>query len=82
MAVHKDKGNLKEGYSVMTVLRSGDYSGGLLVFPKYRVAVDLHDGDCLICDNGEAHGNTAIVGEERWERISIVCYFSATNFPS
>jgi hypothetical protein len=81
MATHRDKGNLKGGFCVMTVLRSGAYRDGLLVFPKYRVAVDLHEGDCLICDNGEAHGNTDIVGDD-WERISIVCYFSATNFPS
>jgi hypothetical protein len=73
MAVHADSGNLPGGYAAMTVLRAGEYEGGLLVIPKYRVAVDLRDGDVLIVDNHEAHGNTDIVGEE-YERVSVVAY--------
>jgi hypothetical protein len=81
MAVHKDDGNLPGAYGAMTVIRAGNYTGGLLVFPKYRVAVDLHNGDCLIADNQEAHGNTAIEGEEGFERVSVVCYYHASNLP-
>jgi hypothetical protein len=62
----------------MTVIRSGDYSGGLLVFPRYRAAVDLHNGDVLICDNLETHGNTGIVSDD-FERLSIVAYFNESN---
>jgi hypothetical protein len=83
MAVHPDDGNLPGALGAMTVIRDGDYSGGVLVFPKFRVAVDLHSGDCLIADNQEAHGNTAIVGiDGEFERVSIVCYFHYSNLPS
>jgi hypothetical protein len=81
MAVHRDDGNLPGAYGVMTVACSGDYTGGWLVFPKYRVAVDLRNGDCLIADNQEAHGNTAMVDEEGWERVSVVGYYHASNRP-
>ena len=80
MGVHMDDGNIRGGYGCMTVVRAGEFSGGLLVWPRYRVAVDLNDGDCLICDNQEAHGNTALVGEG-FERVSVVAYFHESNLP-
>jgi hypothetical protein len=57
-----------------------------LVFPEFRVAVDMHDGDVLLMDAHEWHGNTRIVcacGDEPngacavcgAERISIVSYY-------
>ncbi len=73
--VHTDKNDLAAGFGVMSVLRSGNYSGGLLVFPQYRVAVDLRDRDVLLADVHEYHGNTPIIGEPGWERISTVMYF-------
>jgi hypothetical protein len=77
-AAHTDKGDLKEGFGVMAVLRSGDYDGGCLVFPKYRVAVDLGDRDVLLADLHEVHGNTGLVGEEgEYERLSLVFYYRA-----
>lgn len=79
MAVHRDDGNLPGAYGAMTVIRNGDYKGGLLVFPKFRVAVDLHSRDVLICNNQEAHGNTPIIGEE-FERISVVAFFHEAIF--
>jgi phage N-6-adenine-methyltransferase len=81
MGVHQDDGNLPGGYGAMTVVRAGEYTGGLLVFPKYRVAVDLYNGDCLIADNKEAHGNTEMQGEEGFERVSVVAYFHSSNLP-
>jgi hypothetical protein len=75
-AAHKDKGDLPEGFGVLSVLRAGEYEGGHLVFPQYRVAVDLHTRDVLMADVHEWHGNTPIVGEEgRYERISCVFYY-------
>jgi hypothetical protein len=75
-AVHKDAGDLPEGFGVLSVLRAGDYSGGLLVFPRYGVAVDLRTRDVLLADVHEWHGNTALVGTEgEYERISCVLYF-------
>lgn len=58
--VHTDKGDLDEGFSTLTVLRRGDYTGGWLTFPEYRVAVDMQDGDLLLMDAHEWHGNTAM----------------------
>jgi hypothetical protein len=85
--VHQDSGDLPEGFSNVTVLRRGDYSGGFLTFPEYRVAVDLHDGDTLLMDAHDWHGNTLmtcnVCGERVTqiheacgvERISLVCYY-------
>lgn len=58
---HTDKGDLDEGFSCLTVLRKGNYSGGRLVFPEYRVAVDMQDGDQLFMDAHAAHGNTQLL---------------------
>lgn len=84
--VHTDKGDLEAGFSTIACLRRGDYSGGQLVFPAYRVAADLRDGDLILMDAHEWHGNVAITcpcGRELTgpcadcaaERISVVSYF-------
>lgn len=83
---HTDKGDLAAGFSTIACLRRGTYIGGQLVFPAYRVAVDLHDGDLLLMDAHEWHGNTAIIctcGTRLngcceacgAERVSVVSYF-------
>lgn len=46
-AVHKDKGDSSEGFGVMSVIEAGEYSGGYLVFPKYRIAVDMRTRDVV-----------------------------------
>lgn len=75
-AIHKDQGDLKEGFGVLSVLRAGDYTGGYLTWPKYKVGVDLGTGDVICCDVHEWHGNTPIYGPQRkWERISLVFYY-------
>lgn len=58
--VHQDKGDLDEGFSCLAVARRGDFDGGRLTFPEYRVAVDLQDGDLILMDAHAWHGNTAI----------------------
>lgn len=85
--VHKDDGDLEDGFSTIACIRRGDYEGGVLVFPQYRVAVDMQDGDLLLMDAHQWHGNTRMTcacGERivnRFcahcgaERISIVSYF-------
>jgi hypothetical protein len=83
---HTDKGDLDAGFSTIACLRRGAYSGGHLVFPEYRVAVDMQHGDLLLMDAHQWHGNTALVcacGREPngscpdcgAERISLVAYF-------
>jgi hypothetical protein len=86
--VHKDKGDLEQGFSVLATLRKGEYDGGILSFPEYRVGVDMQDGDVLLMDAHEWHGNTRFVpdvprhprgmpiwDELAYERISVVAYF-------
>ena len=85
---HQDAGDLEEGFSTLACLRKGTYTGGHLVFPRYRVALDMHHGDLALIDAHEWHGNTDITcacGERRngmcgtcgAERISLVAYFRA-----
>jgi hypothetical protein len=84
--VHTDKGDLDEGFSTIACLRRGTYTGGVLTFPEYRVGVDMHDGDLLLMDAHQWHGNSAMVcscGQKMngccsgcgAERISVVSYF-------
>lgn len=84
--VHVDKGDLDEGFSTIACLRRGEYTGGQLVFPQYRAAVNLADGDLLLMDAHQWHGNVPIVcacgnrlnGPCKTcpaERISVVSYF-------
>jgi Oxygenase domain of the 2OGFeDO superfamily len=58
--IHTDKGDLDAGFSTLGVVRRGEYEGGWLTFPQYGVAVDMQDGDVLLMDAHEWHGNTAM----------------------
>jgi hypothetical protein len=78
-ACHKDKGDLEEGFGNLLVLekaKSGypecpGYTGGLLGFPRWGVAVDVRQGDFLAMDVHEWHCNTEVHGTGR---LSVVCY--------
>lgn len=85
--MHTDKGDLDQGFSTLACFRRGGaYVGGHLLFPEYRVAVNMQDGDLLLMDAHEWHANTDIVcgcGTALFglcqtcgaERISVVSYF-------
>ena len=74
--VHKDKGDLDAGFSCLTTWRRGDYSGGHLTFPEWRVSVDLQEGDLILMDAHQWHGNTVMnLDSEDAERISLVLYY-------
>lgn len=74
-AVHKDAGDLREGFGVMTAFGEG-YRGGHLCFPEFRVAVDMREGGLLFADVHEWHGNVPMVPTHAfWERLSLVCYY-------
>lgn len=73
--VHTDRGDLAEGFGVLSILSSGDYSGGYLIFPAYQIAVDLRTTDVLLADVHEYHGNAPIVPAGAWERIACVLYY-------
>ncbi len=75
-AVHTDQGDLKDGLSCILALRAGEFQGGNLVFPHYRVAVRLDSCDLLLFDSHHMHGNTAMYGKAHgFKRVSLVCYY-------
>lgn len=85
--VHTDKGDLDSGFSTIVVFKNGEYEGGTLCFPEYRVGVDLQDCDLILMDAHEWHGNIEfnpapkrdvsgrLAENPDFERISIVTYF-------
>lgn len=77
-AGHRDAGDLPEGFGAMSVLRTGRFTGGRLVFPAYRVAFELRHGDVILFDPHEVHGNTEIRPlSAEYERITAVHYYRA-----
>ena len=74
--VHQDAGDLDVGFSTLACFRRGQYTGGVLTFPEYRVAVDMRHGDLLLMNAHAWHGNTLITpASPDAERISVVSYF-------
>ena len=80
-AAHVDKGDLKAGFGVLCCF--GDFEGCDLVFPRYRAAVRYREGDVLLADVHQVHGNTPLlnpdgtvprVGREP-ERLVCVFYY-------
>ena len=43
--------------------------------PKYKIGFDVRSTDVCFMDVHEYHGNTAIKGKGKYERISVVCYY-------
>lgn len=75
-ATHKDAGDLKAGFGVMSCLRNDKYQGAYLCFPAYRVAVDLGHGCLCLADVHEWHGNTGFKQiKAGYERITLVFYY-------
>lgn len=73
-ACHYDAGDLKEGYGVLACLRGGKYDGGLLVIPRYRVALNLKSRDIVLFDVHEVHGNTQII-KKQLNAVRMTCVF-------
>lgn len=51
-----------------------NYNGGLLGFPRYKIAVDVGSGDAIMMDGHEPHGNTPLRINKDGIRFSLVCY--------
>jgi len=67
-AYHRDRGNLT---GVMTALMPmGNFVGGELVLPRWRIAFALKPGDLLFFDPQQLHGNLPFEGE----RLSAAFY--------
>ncbi len=76
-AAHRDAGDFSDGLSNLLVLsNNGNYTGGYLILPEVRIAVNVRPGDLLLVNNHEyIHGNTPIeLQDDVAERISLVCY--------
>jgi hypothetical protein len=77
-AAHLDEGDFHDGFGALTLLTAGEFSGGELAFPRYRIAVDYRMQDILLCDVHEVHGNLPIVGiPESYARLALVFYLRA-----
>jgi Oxygenase domain of the 2OGFeDO superfamily len=67
-AYHKDSGNMP---GMMTaIMPAGKFTGGELVFPRWRLAVAYKPGDLCFFDPQQLHGNLAFTGK----RISAAMY--------
>ena len=74
-ALHKDAGDLQEGFGNLVVLEEGDYKGGYTGFPQFKVCVDVRNGDFLAMDVHEWHCNTKIKPITKdYTRLSLVAY--------
>lgn len=76
-AFHYDRGDIRDGYSTLTAISvGGSYAGGFLVLPRYRVAIDVGEGDVLFNQSHvDLHGNTPVHPETPGaKRVSFVTY--------
>jgi len=75
-AVHKDQGDYRFGFGNLLALRKGTFSGGWLCLPRWGIGFDLQNGDLLLMDVHQWHGNTPIVLEDKNAvRLSLVMYY-------
>lgn len=75
-AVHKDSGDFKDGFGNLVALRKGSFIGGHFVLPRWGVGFDLQNGDLLLVDVHQWHGNTPIIKENpKAIRLSLVMYY-------
>ena len=63
-ALHKDSGDFRKGFGNLVVCKTDTSKGGLLLFPKYKLAIDLNNGDFLAMDVHEYHCNSPILTDK------------------
>ena len=80
-ALHKDAGDFKQGFGTLVVLRQKNNTSindnialDMLLFPQYKVAVELDNGDFMAMDVHEWHCNSKIHTSQSDIRLSFVCY--------
>ena len=56
----------------MAHFREGDYTGGYLVFPRYKLAIEFPDNCVIIGDSLQLHGVSPVYGEGT--RYSCIAY--------
>lgn len=61
VAYHRDGNNCRGGIAALTTINKGSYDGYDFIFPEFRLAFELRDGDFLVGDNqGFIHGMSAM----------------------
>lgn len=72
---HVDANDLHEGLGIMSCLFLGEFKGGELVIPRFRVALRLKHKQCVLFDVHQVHGVTPISGSwGRFNRFTVVFY--------
>jgi hypothetical protein len=75
-AVHKDNGDLPQGFGNLCVYREGEFEGAYFCMPEYSIAIDLQNSDMLFVDVHRWHGNTPIRNASPdYLRISFIMYY-------
>lgn len=75
-AVHKDTGDYKDGFGNLVALRTGKYTGCHFVVVRWGVGFDLQNGDLLLVDVHQWHGNTPMIKHDNnATRLSLVMYY-------
>lgn len=75
-ALHKDTGDLPEGFGNLIVHRKGNWDGGYFMLPEFGVGIDLQNTDILFVDVHRWHCNSSFKNcSEDWQRTSFVIYY-------
>jgi 2OG-Fe(II) oxygenase superfamily/Domain of unknown function (DUF4326) len=62
-ATHVDTFDYPGAFGVMATL--GNFQGGEICFPRFRIAIDYQPGDLLLADVHQLHGNFPVLSGER-----------------
>jgi hypothetical protein len=74
-ALHKDVGDLKDGFGIMVVVSDNDvYKGSYTLFPEYKIAIDCRNGDFLAFDVHQWHCNSEMSSADSSIRLSFIFY--------
>jgi hypothetical protein len=74
-ALHRDSGDFKDGFGNLVVCQK-DIEGGEILFPQYKLSIQLNTGDFLAMDVHEWHCNNTIrYINDTGYRLSFVCYY-------
>ncbi len=80
-AVHKDAGDLPDGFGNLCVYREGHFDGSYFCLPEYRIAIDMQNTDLLFVDVHRFHGNTPFKNcSEDYMRVAFVMYYREQMF--
>jgi hypothetical protein len=75
-AVHKDAGDYREGFGNLTAMRRGKFNGCHFVLVRWGVGFDMQNGDVLLVDVHQWHGNTPLIPVDKlFTRLSLVMYY-------